>query len=314
MKKIIFHIILYTSLFSSCVTPREIDILRDITWTVFGLVGEDKAPVIFVYAKSEDGGFIYNNEAEIVLEEQNSGALIRLTPVIAENEAFLGTREFPFDQDWAGNIYYFTSPGYQPLPASNYKVRIKLEEQIGIADISFPSVESFTNVSLHRQTNQEGQVIDRLKMKMNGIGVDQLVKWEIAIDQLINIVAPTAYDSVSGDPIDHDTLSFPFLAEITPKNYITAEKVTQNDGVFNYKLSGNLPSYENNQSPYILNVRLRNYSDALVSYFESVIDQQAGTIFNPFIEPVTIESNIEGLFGVIGTYSYSQDYILEYLP
>jgi len=312
MKRLGIHIIAMVAFITSCVTPGEIDILRDRTWSVFGLLGADKAPVVFVYALSEIGGYVYNSGAEIILEDLQTDALIPLTLVIATDEAFLGTREFPFDQDWTGKIYYYSTADLAPLPVSDYKVHIRLKDEVGIAEISFPEAEDFNNVEIRQQQNQDGSMVDRLIMNLPIPDADQLIKYEILIDQQIDLLTPIEFDTISGDPMVYDTLSFPFLVEVTSNNYLTRGQVIEKEGEFTYNLTNNLPAYANNQDPYLLNVRLRNYSEALVTYFESVSEQDNGSVFDPFVEPNIIESNIDGLLGVIGTYSYSEELILEY--
>jgi hypothetical protein len=52
----------------------------------------------------------------------------------------------------------------------------------------------------------------------------------------------------------------------------------------------------------------------VVEYFKSIEEQDNSSLYDPFIEPVFIKSNIDGIIGLIGTYSYSPPHWIEYQP
>lgn len=300
MRRKVLHIIIVFLSLASCISPGEIDVMKPGAMTVFGLVGEGRAPVIFIYRIGETGGFLYDPRAEVRFEPLDGGPAISLEAVRATSEPFLGTREFPFDVDPFGRIYYYSTPGGTALPARPYRVTVKSGEERGVADVRFPEPEIFENVSITSGTDGDGNRIDRLRMGIGLPGDDRYVKWEIAVNQVFQVA----------DPATGDTLQVPFNVMITPDNYIAPEDVLEREGDFSYNLTANLPDY--GDEPYALQVRLRSFCDDLTAYFRSVEAQNDGSVYDPFFEPITITSNLEGMFGVIGAYSLSSPVLLQY--
>ena len=310
----VLSLLLIISIQWSCVAPNEIEILGEQQWTVFGLAGQDSAPVIFIYKVTEEQGFIYNTSAEILVTHIGSGISTQLIPVIAGEELNNSTHEFPFDEDWSGHRIYYTTIASTPLPGGDYQFDIDLGKERGVTNISLPEVVDFSNVEIRTNTNSNGNEVDRVYMSIDDISGVDLYKWEISIEQVITVNTPIEFDPVSGDPIVFEESPILFSRINLPNNYITEEKIIEAENEFKYNLSANFPDFPYTEETYLLNVRLRHYSDDLVNYFTSVNEQQAGAIFDPFIEPVFIHSNIDGLNGIIGTYAYSQNFILEYQP
>jgi hypothetical protein len=322
LKKIRRHILiglcalsaLVAGMLPSCIAPNEIEILGDAPWTVYGIVGEDQRPIVFVYKIPGSSAFVYNASARITFRHGASGLSTALVPVIAGDELYYNVNEFPFGEDWSGKIVYYTTPGNLELPGGNYDVEIDLGKQSGSAELYLPPRVGFSKVEIRESVNAGGQNVKRVLMSIADIPGDDLYKWEISIDQVIPVQIPVAFDPVSGEPVAFEDSPVLFSQEITPNNYIDEAKIVEEENEFRYNLTSNFPDFPYTDETYRINVRLRHYSADLVEYFQSIDDQVAGAIFDPFIEPVFIRSNIEGLPGVIGTYAYSQDYWLEFRP
>lgn len=303
-----------SGLLPSCVAPNEIEVINRNQWTVFGLVGEDRPPVIFLYRLSLRAGFVYHESATIVLEHTVTGTEVPLVPTIAGGELDYSFNEFPFDEDLLGRIIYYTTPGGLPIPAGNYTVHLDTGDRHAKCSLYQPEAVPFSRVEILRSVNGNGNTVSWLHMGIDDIPGEDLYKWEVRVDQVVPVQVAVDFDPDTGEPtaFAEDPVTIRF--EATPNNYITEERIEDAENDFRFNLSANLPDFDYTEETYFISVRLRHYEDALAAYFQSITDQQDGAVFDPFFEPVFIQSNIDGLPGVIASYVYSEEIILEYQP
>jgi hypothetical protein len=313
-KNIALMLPLVFALLQSCIAPNEIEVLVADDWTVFGIAGQDRAPVVFIYKVSLEAGFSYNYSADVVAYNEVADVAIPLVPVMADGELNIGTNEFPFGNDWSGRIVYYTTPGGSVLPGGDYTVYIRDGDKEASCRLVTPSSVGFSDVEVRRSVNDNGEAVSRLFMTIDDTEGNDLYKWEISVDQVIPVQVAVEFDPDSGEPTQFETEEVLFRREITPDNYITEANLQENDRTFTYNLSAGFPRFDHTEVTYLIHVRLRHYSHELMEFFGSSMEQREGPIFDPFAEPVFIRSNISGLPGVIAAYAYSNDYLLEYQP
>ena len=296
-----------SSIVLSCVAPVTIPLGGNSDWVVFGLMGEDKPPVVFVYGVDVSGGFMtYHPNANIEVVDEQSNQSFRLEKIINGNLDNVGTNEYPFTQDTDGNIIYYSSGNFRPRSGGLYTINFNLGDEEGVAEVEMPTVVNLSRTEIITNNND----VDRLYMSIDDIEGEDYYKWEILIDQLLPLQLPL-FDS-TGEMTGIIDTTLTIHEVITPNNYITESKIAENQNEFRYNLTSNIPDYTDQVETYFLNVRLRHYGKEVVEYFESLSEQGSTYITDPFTEPVFIRSNIDGLIGMIGTYSYSADLFLEY--
>ena len=294
----------------SCVDPIDIPLGGNSDWVVFGYLGEGKPPVIFVYGVSlARNQLIYNYDAKISVTDETTQQTYELRVAINEDLNKIYPSEYPFGEDALGNLVYYTSNEFVPIEGRSYQIDFDLsEEEKGVSNVEIPASINFSEVEM--VTNNSG--VTRLLMSINDAPEKNYYKWEVKIDQ--NIAIPVLeVDSLSGDSSTLFT-DQQFFVEFMPNNFISEEQIEENDNIFRLNLSASLIDFENVEENYELNVRLRHYGKEVVEYFESIREQNTGSLYDPFIEPIFIKSNIDGVIGLIGTYSYSESTLLEYQP
>jgi len=310
MKSLFYKILILMAVSFSCVEPNNIELGGNSQWVVYGLMGENEAPIIFVYGvQIINNQLIYNYNAEIIVTDQTTNQRFVLYPAINEILQNIGGSEFPFGEDILGNVVYYTSNIFKPIKGHSYRVTFNLGEESGSTVISLPESRDFSNIRL----NSANSDVRRLIMSIDDdINQDNYYKWEVRIDQTLAIVF-TTIDTTSGDTIEN-LVNQEIKAEFLPDNYIGEAAIIENENIFRFNLTGNLINYPDVEENYLLNVRLRHYGKEVVEYFKSIEQQDNSSLYDPFIEPVFIKSNIDGIIGLLGTYSYSQPYLLEYQP
>jgi hypothetical protein len=294
----------------SCVDPIDNELGGNSQWVVYGLMGENEAPVIFVYGvQIINNQLIYNYDAEIIVKDQTTNQSFTLYPAINEMLQNIGSSEFPFGQDIFGNVVYYTSNTFKPVKGRSYLVTFNLGAERGSALVSLPESRDFSEVRLNNPNNE----VRRLIMSIDDdLEEDNYYKWEVRVNQTLDLVF-TTIDTTSGDTIEN-LVSQTINAQFLPDNYIGEAAIIENENIFRLNLEGSLINYPDVDETYWLNVRLRHYGKEVVEYFKSIEEQDNSSLYDPFIEPVFIKSNIDGLIGLLGTYSYSPPHWIEYQP
>lgn len=304
MRKLMIHILFVLFAAVSCVTPNELDVIDNTGWVAFGLSGTGKTPVIFIYHTGNT--LVYHYSAKITYTDMSTGEIYVLQKV-EDDPDFVPSREFPFPADALGHIVYYTNEELVPAPGNKYRVDLDLGVEQGTAEITMPLPEDFTDVQLDQNRNGTAKLVMTIPVPE----AYTLYKYEILVDQYVDVNEPTDYDPVTGEPVAFTTVPHYVNMVITPNNYITPDRLAE-DPVFVCDLNENLPDFEYTDENYQLNVRLRRYGTELAEYFQSVDIQSDAWVTDPFTEPVFIRSNLDGILGVIGTYAYSDDLLLEY--
>ncbi len=301
--------ILLCCLLSFCVEPQNIELGGDSSWVVFGLIGENSIPVVFIYGvQNVQGKLIYNKNAVVKITDVATEEVTILQPVFNDTTEFYNTNEFPFTRDAQGNIVYYSSDNFKAKTGASYEVDFDLGDESGQANITIPEEASFSEVQVFE--NDIGKKI--VQMSIDVIKPRQYYKWEVSVDQLIQYEAPII-DTILGDTI-YELNSVQAKQYFVQRNYVTDEKISDNDNLFNFNMSNNITDYPFVDETYNVNVRLRHYAQEVVDYFESIEEQSNAPLYDPFVEPVFIKSNIDGLIGLIGAFSYSPDLLLQYQP
>jgi hypothetical protein len=310
MKWMKLNILILMTLCFSCVAPNDIELGGNSQWVVYGLVGENEAPVIFVYGvQIVNNQLIYNYEAEIEITDQQTNQKFMLYPAINQNLQNIGSSEFPFGQDIFGNVVYYTSNIFKPQKGRNYSVNLNLGSERGAAILRLPESIDFSNVELRQNDNDVSRVLMSID---DDASQENYYKWEVRVNQTLNIPF-LSIDTTSGDTIEN-IVNQEINAQFLPSNYINEVEIIENENVFKFNLSANLIDYPDFEETYLLNVRLRHFGTEVVEYFKSIEEQDNSSLYDPFIEPVFIKSNIDGIIGLIGTYSYSPPHWIEYQP
>lgn len=309
MMRNILLTVLIGILIVSCIDPKNIPLGTSSEWVVFGLIGEDKEPVIFVYGvEREFGKLFYNEDALITITNKTSGEITTLESVFNDTLKYYKTNEFPFSNDLRGDFIYYSSNSFKAQTGVNYEIEFDLGNEKGKSLVRLPSREVFSSVELINN----GMGNKNILMSIQNPDTNSYYKWEVSIDQTFEYQTPSI-DSINGDT-NYISESLILMADYTPNNYITKTRIEENENSFVFNIVQNIGYYPNIEEPYYLNVRLRHYGKEVVDYFESINRQNEISSFDPFVEPVFIKSNIDGLIGLVGTFTYSNDLILEYQP
>ncbi|MEZ5002463.1 MAG: hypothetical protein R2730_05440 [Chitinophagales bacterium] len=293
----------------SCVDPKNIPLGHSSDWVVFGLIGENSAPVVFVYGvQTASGKLVYNENALITITNKNTGSIATLECVKNDTAQYYDTNEFPFSKDASGQFMYYSTNDFQATTNVVYEVMIDLGDERSKATLQLPEQHHFSTVEMI--TNGNGN--QSLHMSIQDPDDSSYYKWEVSYDQSLEIPVETI-DSLTGDTsysVDYVNVNQIF----TSNNYITNTRIIENENNFQFSLSQNIYDYPEIEESYLLNVRLRHYGQEVADYFESIKRQNEIWPFDPFVEPVFIESNLDGLIGLVGTFTYSNDLLLEYQP
>jgi hypothetical protein len=151
---------------------------------VYGLVGENEAPVIFVYGvQIVNNQLIYNYEAEIEITDQQTNQKFMLYPAINQNLQNIGSSEFPFGQDIFGNVVYYTSNIFKPQKGRNYSVNLNLGSERGAAILRLPESIDFSNVELRQNDNDVSRVLMSID---DDASQENYYKWEVRVNQTLN--------------------------------------------------------------------------------------------------------------------------------
>ncbi|MEZ5009038.1 MAG: DUF4249 family protein [Chitinophagales bacterium] len=308
MRNILLNVLIGL-LIVSCIDPKNIPLGTSSEWVVFGLMGEDKEPVIFVYGvEREFGRLIYNKEALITITNQNSGEISTLESVVNDTSKYYKTNEFPFATDLRGDFIYYSSNSFKAQTGINYEIEIDLGNEKGKSLVVLPSRERFSSVELVNN----GIVNQNILMSIENPDTNSYYKWDVSIDQSFSYDTPFI-DSINGDT-NYISENLVLRETYTPNIYISKNRIEESENSFVFNIVQNIGYYPNIEEPFYLNVRLRHYGKEVVDYFESINRQNEISSFDPFVEPVFIKSNIDGLIGLVGTFTYSNDLLLEYQP
>lgn len=312
MRRRILHIIAVLFLSVSCVTPEEITILENERWSVFGLLGEEDAPMFFVYTNTEFGTFQYRDDADITLTDKQTGAEYRLSAKRKTANDFIASSAFPFDFDLFGNLVLYTSDDDRPLPSADYDISIEFDDVRGTAEAIRPEVVEFASIEV--RLGAEGSTeSDQIFLAIDDQPGADHYKWSVTVDEIIDVQQPLEYND-QGEPVSFTTEPFEVSILARPNRYITEEVIEERENQFNYNLSTNIPDFDFTTEEYQIQIQLLHFSDEFSEYLYSIEDQQNGAVFDPFIEPIFIKSNIDGIPGAIGTYAVSADYVVDYKP
>ena len=304
-----FKISFFSLLLWSCVTPNDIPLGGNSDWVVFGYLGENEAPVVIVYSVAiPDGNPIYHPDASVTILDKNSGESFLLEQVINDSTFPFETNEYPFTEDIFGNFIYYTSSNFKAQQNSSYRIDFDLITESGSAEVEMPEPRSFSNVEL--QTSSGG--VTRAIMSIDDEEGDDYYRWEIKVNQTLDLMI-TETDTLTGEDSTYNLIQ-DVNETFIPGRFINDIRIEQEENIFRFNLTNNLIDYDNNDEIYQLNFRLRHYGKEVVEYFTSIQEQNGGALYDPFIEPVFIKSNIDGLIGMIGTYSYSEPIFLDYQP
>lgn len=307
-RRCLFSLIIF-AIFTNCVEPQNIELGGNSQWVVYGLIGENSAPIVFIYGvQNVNEGFIYNRSAKIEITDVSTGETVPLQPIINDTSMYYDLNEFPFSKDASGNIIYYSSPNFKAKAGATYDITFDLDEETGKATVNIPKHVNFSEVDIKENSN--GDKI--LQMSIDVLERSQYYKWEVNIDQMIEYQT-LSIDTISGDTI-YDINSIYTKQTFLPEYYIDDEEISSNGNLFRFSLSNNLTDYSFVEDSYNVNVRLRHYGKEVVDYFQSIEAQSNAPVYDPFVEPVFIKSNIDGLIGLIGTFSYSPDLFLQYQP
>lgn len=309
MKYYWFNILISVIFLGSCVTPNDIELGGNSDWVVFGYLGEDEAPVIIVYSVAiPNGNPIYHYDAAIKLTDKNTGEVYLFEKVINDSTFPLGTNEYPFTKDVFNNFVYYSSTTFKAKQNGKYSIEFDLITESGFTEVNMPEPRSFSNVELQIS----GGGVTRAFMSIDDKEGDDYYRWEIKVNQTLDLMI-TETDTLTGEDSTYNLIQD--VNEVfIPGRFINDERIQQEENTFSFNLTSNLTNYENNDEVYQLKFRLRHYGKEVVDYFTSIQEQNGGSLYDPFIEPVFIESNIDGLIGLIGTYSYSEPIFLDYQP
>lgn len=308
MNRILCILSIVVLAWTSCVKPNKVILGEDNKWVVFAMMGEDKEPVFYVYGSQPfEGRLRYNFSAEISITDVETNKSYFLSPRINDTLKYYDTHEYPFRVDIFDEIVYYSSDEFRAEANKTYEVEIVADGEVGNATVELPAQVDFSGVELIGQPGNE-----KIAMTINDMPEENYYKWEISVNQNFEIEASTI-DSISGDTTLMVNDYYYSNTQSTP-NYITDNILADENNIFFFDLSLDLPELQQFDSSVDIEVRLRNYSKAVIDYFNSVRAQQLVNSSDPFVESVSIISNIDGMLGLVGSFNYSEPVVISYQP